>query len=95
MKETTPLRYRCATDFALQRSDLGEGKVLIIGKKVDAQLWDDISERVGDDEYAVVVEAAMLENVRVLSSFPITPISQSLPGWRRCALAPLDKLTCL
>ncbi len=65
MKETTPTRYRCATGFCPATFDLGDGKVLIIGKKVDAQLLNDISGRIGDDEYAIVVEAGMLENVIV------------------------------
>lgn len=65
MQETTPAGYRCATGFCPSTFDLGNGKVLIIGKKVDAELLADLSGRIGDDEYAIVVEAGLLQNVIV------------------------------
>ncbi len=63
MKENTPSRYRCVNGFCPATFDLEDGKVLIIGKKPSAPLLNEIAGRVGDDEYAIVVEAAMLENV--------------------------------
>ena len=63
MKEITPSRYRCANGFCPATFDLEDGKVLIIGKKVPSPLLSEIADRVGEDEYAIVIEAAMLENV--------------------------------
>jgi hypothetical protein len=64
MQEITPDRYRCA--FATQcpaAFKLEDGRILLIGKKADSQLLDEISGRLGADEYAVIVEQGLLENV--------------------------------
>jgi hypothetical protein len=64
MKEITPDRYRCA--FATQcpaTFRLEDGRILLIGKKADSPLLEQISDRVGADEYAVVVEQGLLETV--------------------------------
>lgn len=63
MKETTPDRYRCATGLCPATFDLEDGRVLIIGKRAMSPFLDEISGRIGDDEYAIIVDAAMLENV--------------------------------
>ena len=63
MQEITPSRYRCISGFCPAVFDLEDGNVLIIGKKVPFLLLNEIAGRVGDDEYAIVVEAALLENV--------------------------------
>ncbi len=63
MKETTPSPYRCASGMCPATFDLEDGKVLIIGKKAASSLLKEIEGRVGEDEYAIVVDAAMLENV--------------------------------
>ena len=63
MKETTPSPYRCASGFCPATFDLEDGRVLIIGKKAPSPLLNEIAGRVGEDEYAIVVDAAMLENV--------------------------------
>lgn len=64
MKEITPDRYRCA--FATQcpaTFKLEDGRILLIRKKANSPLLDQISGRIGADEYAVVVEQGLLKNV--------------------------------
>ena len=64
MKEITPDRYRCG--FMAQCPavfELEGARIVLIGKKVESPLLDEISGRIGRDEYAIVVEAGLLENV--------------------------------
>jgi hypothetical protein len=42
---------------------LDDGRIVLIGKKVEAPVLDKITGRIGADEYAVVVEPGLLENV--------------------------------
>lgn len=62
MNEITPSRYRCMIGNCPAIFQLDDGRLLLIGKKAEAPLLDEIAHRIGDDEYAVVVEAGMLEN---------------------------------
>lgn len=63
MKEITPSRYRCALGSCPAAFKLDDGRILLIGKKAEASLANQIKDRIGNDEYAIVVEAGMLENV--------------------------------
>ncbi len=64
MKEITPDRYRCGfTAECPAAFQLEDGRILLIGKKVDSPTLNEISGRIGADEYAVVVERGLLENV--------------------------------
>jgi hypothetical protein len=63
MDEITPSRYQCAIGTCPAAFRLEDGRILLIGKKADVPFINEIAHRVGDDEYAIVVEAGMLENV--------------------------------
>jgi hypothetical protein len=62
-KEITPDRYRCLLGECPAAFKLDDGRILLIGKKADPFLLNQISGRVGADEYVVVVEPGLLENV--------------------------------
>jgi hypothetical protein len=63
LEEITPDRYKCSIGVCPAAFRLEDGKILLIGKKVDLTILNQISDRIGDDEYAIVVDAGMLENV--------------------------------
>jgi hypothetical protein len=44
--------------------ELDSGQVLIIGKKPSALLNKQIETKVGEDEYAIIVDPRMLVNVK-------------------------------
>ena len=53
MKEITPDRYRCGfTAECPAAFQLEDGRILLIGKKVDSPTLNEISGRIGADEYA-------------------------------------------
>ena len=76
MREITPDRYRCGfvgecpAVFRLE-----DGRILLIAKKADRSLLDQIAGRIGADECAVVFEAGLLENV-----FPDKPVDAVAAG---------------
>ena len=64
MQEITPDRYRCGfTAECPAAFRLEDGRILLIGKKLDSPTLNKLSGRIGTDEYAVVVEPGLLENV--------------------------------
>jgi hypothetical protein len=63
MKEITPDRFRCLIGECPAAFRLEDGRILLIGKKIEPDLLNKISGRIGGDEYAVVVEPGLLENV--------------------------------
>ncbi len=62
-KEITPDRYRCIIGECPAAFRLDDGRILLIGKKAEPSLLNQISGRIGGDEFAVVVEPGLLENV--------------------------------
>ena len=64
MKEITPDRYRCGfTEECSAAFQLEDGRILLIGKKADSSTLNEISGRIGVDEYAVILERDFLESV--------------------------------
>jgi hypothetical protein len=64
MQEITPNRYRCGFVAECPAAfRLEDGRILLIGKKAESPVLDKISGRIGADEYAVVVEPGLLENI--------------------------------
>lgn len=64
MQEITPDGYRCAmVEECPAAFRLEDGRILLIGKKVEPPILNKIAGRIGSDEYAVVVEPGLLENV--------------------------------
>jgi hypothetical protein len=55
-KEWTPEKLRCWMGQCPGVLELQDGRLLIIGKKTNSQLTKEIASRVGDDEYAIVID---------------------------------------
>lgn len=62
-EDITPLHLRCGSGGCPSVLKLQNGDLIIIGKKVDAALNAEISHRVADDEYAVVIGASYFANL--------------------------------
>jgi hypothetical protein len=60
MKEITPERFRCAIGTCPAVFDDGEN-INIIGKRVTEADYPELAGRIGPDEAAVVIDAALLE----------------------------------
>jgi hypothetical protein len=63
LEEITPDGFKCSLGACPAVFRLDNGQILLIGKKADSSVLNQISDRVGADEYAIVVDAGMLENV--------------------------------
>ena len=64
MKEITPDRYLCGfTAECPAAFRLEDGRIVLIGKRADTPILNQLSGRIGTDEHAVVVEPGLLENV--------------------------------
>ena len=63
MKEITPAHLRCAIGSCPGVYEIDGGDLVIVGKKLSAELKQKIEERVGEDEYAIVIKRDFFENL--------------------------------
>lgn len=64
MRDITPSIFKCNLGLCPAVYELDSGQVLIIGKKPSALLNKQIETKVGEDEYAIIVDPRMLVNVK-------------------------------
>jgi hypothetical protein len=63
MKNITPARYKCALGTCPAVYELGS-EIVVIGKKVTTPtVLSRIEDKIGADEYAIVIDRAMLAEV--------------------------------
>lgn len=63
MKDITPARFRCVANLVSCPAvhEMDDGRLVVIGKRID---WQSYKFNVGPDEEAIVIDPAMLENVK-------------------------------
>lgn len=65
MKDVTPDKFRCSIGACPAVYDLGDGNVLIIGKKAALKEKNILDNEVGNNENAIVIDKDMLSNVKI------------------------------
>lgn len=63
MKNLTPEHLRCAAGACPAVYELGDGRLLIVGKIVGSDEYGKLGVRVGVAEEAIVIDRALLANV--------------------------------
>ena len=65
MKDITPLDLRCSIGACPAVFEQENGKIIIIAKKLPAELLALIRHRIGEDEDAVVIDPAYLKGAPI------------------------------
>jgi hypothetical protein len=55
MKEITPTNLRCAIGTCPAVYEVDKDNLLVVGKKITSELNEEIRPRVGDDEFAILI----------------------------------------
>ena len=61
--DLTPEKFRCSWGGCPAVFDTINGELLIIGKKPSASLAKEIEGKVGEDEWAIVIDRQLLSNI--------------------------------
>jgi hypothetical protein len=62
-KELTPQRLRCSIGACPAVFLIEGGNFLIIGKKISPDLQNEISDKIADDEFAIVIHQDFFEDI--------------------------------
>jgi hypothetical protein len=63
-KEITPHALRCTIGHCPAVLTLSDGDLLVIGKKLPADLSKEVQNRIGDDEFAIKISPEFFKNLR-------------------------------
>jgi hypothetical protein len=66
-EEITPSHLRCFPGSCPAVYTLEDGNLLIIGKKLSSEVDAEVRNKVGDDEYAIVLSPEFFQNLSISS----------------------------
>jgi hypothetical protein len=62
-EDLTPAAYRCSLGACPSVYKTAQGKLVIIGKKPAHEIAETIKNKIGDDEWAIVIDPELLSNI--------------------------------
>jgi hypothetical protein len=65
LKEITPVRLRCTLGACPAVFESSHEELVIIGKKADLNIIQELAERIAEDEYAIQIRREFFENLKI------------------------------